>query len=332
VDGHAARSWNAPAIQQHQVTAALHEHIDKICHVYLNDIVIWSQSVEEHIRHVRIIFEALKKSSLYCNEKKTKLFCCKINFLGHRISEWGIEPDQSKIEWIINWPTPKSSTNVRTFLGVIRYVAHFLPHLAAHTEILHHLTTKACDKKFPDWNQDHQFVFDQIKAIVVSTNCLTTINHKDMGTNKIFKTADACDMCSGAVLSFGETWESAWPVAFDSESFKGAELNYPIHEKELLAIICARLWRADLIGSKIYIYTDHRTLENFLSQHDLSRRQARWMEFMSQFDAKIIYVKGTIQSPSPYQEPNSTTAPRQTSMLHYHATMIATPLPPWWTA
>jgi hypothetical protein len=114
-----------------------------------------------------------------------------------------------------------------------------------------------------------------------------------MGNNKIFVTADASDKRSGAVLSFGETWEMARPVAFDSRTFKGAELNYPIHEKELLAIIRAlRQWRADLIGSPIHVYTDHRTLENFHSQRDLSRRQARWMEFMSQFDTKIVYVKG----------------------------------------
>src|SRR5277367_942669 len=76
-------------------------------------------------------------------------------------------------------------------------------------------------------------------------------------------------------------------------TFKGAELNYPVHEKELLAIIRAlRKWRSDLLGSSFLIYTDHKTLENFNTQWDLSRHQARWMEIMSQFDAQIVYVKG----------------------------------------
>jgi hypothetical protein len=280
-------------VQQRRVTAALREYIGKICHVYLDDIVVWSETVEEHDAYVCLIFDALKRNGLYCNERKTKLFWHEIDFLGHHISQRGIEPDKSKIERIVNWPVPKSSTNVRAFLGLVRYLSRFLQNLAVHTEVLHRLTTKDADKNFPEWNTEHQFVFNQIKAIVTSTDCLTTMDHENMGENRIFVTADASNKRSGAVLSYGPTWETAWPVAFDSMTFKGAELNYPIHEKELLAIIRAlRRWQADLIGSHILVYTDHCTLENFESQKDLSRRQAQWMEFMSQFYTKIIYVKG----------------------------------------
>ena len=121
----------------------------------------------------------------------------------------------------------------------------------------------------------------------------STIDLNKLSTHKIFVTTDASDYCSGAVLSFGETWESAKPVAFDSMTFKAAELNYPVHEKEMLAIIRAlKKWRSDLVGVPFLIYTDHKTLENFHQQRDLSRRQARWMEFMSQYDGRIVYVKG----------------------------------------
>jgi hypothetical protein len=76
-------------------------------------------------------------------------------------------------------------------------------------------------------------------------------------------------------------------------SFKGAELNYPVHEKEMLAIIRAlKKWRVDLVSSEFTVYTDHRTLENFDTQKDLSCHQARWMKFMSQYDCKILYIKG----------------------------------------
>lgn len=76
-------------------------------------------------------------------------------------------------------------------------------------------------------------------------------------------------------------------------TFKGSELNYPVHEKELLAIIRAlKKWQIDLLGSPFFVYTDHKTLENFNTQKDLSRRQARWMELMSQYDAKIMYIEG----------------------------------------
>src|SRR5271156_1770583 len=97
-----------------------------------------------------------------------------------------------------------------------------------------------------------------------------------MPTKKIYVTTDTSDTCSGVVLSFGDTWETARPVAFDSSTFKGAELNYPVHEKELLVIIRAlKKWRSDLLGCSFFVYTDHKTLENFAKQKDLSRRQAR---------------------------------------------------------
>jgi hypothetical protein len=114
-----------------------------------------------------------------------------------------------------------------------------------------------------------------------------------MGENKIFVTCDASDWRTGAPLSVGKTWETACPVAFDSMQFKGPELNYPVHEKELLAIIRAlRKWRSDLLGGQIYVYTDHRTLEIFHTQRELSRRQLRWQEYLSQYEMTIVYIRG----------------------------------------
>jgi hypothetical protein len=114
-----------------------------------------------------------------------------------------------------------------------------------------------------------------------------------MPNYKIYVTTDASDTCSGTVLSFGPSWEAAHPVAFDSSTFKDTELNYPVHKKELLAVIRAlKKWWSDLIGSPFFVFTDHKTLENFDNQRDLSRRQARWMEFLSQYDAQFVYVRG----------------------------------------
>lgn len=284
---------NAPSVQQRRVTAALRAHIGKICHVYLDDIIIWSEDVEEHEKHLALIFNDLKKAALYCNPRKTKLFQYEVDFLGHRISTRGIQADPKKVDRIAHWPQPKSSTHVRAFLGVVRYLSFLLPNLADHTMVLEKLTTKECDKNFPAWSNEHQKAFDGIKQIVLSSDCVTTIDHDDPGENRIFVTCDASDKRSGAILSFGPTWETARPVAFDSMTFKHAELNYPVHEKEMLAIMRAlHRWRVDLIGSEFTVYTDHRTLENFSTQKDLSRRQARWMEFLAQYDCKIVYVKG----------------------------------------
>jgi hypothetical protein len=154
------------------------------------------------------------------------------------------------------------------------------------------LTTKECNKDFSGWGERRQVAFDEIKKAVVSRECLTTINFDLMPEYKIFITMNVSDYQSGAVLSFGKSWETAWPVVFDSMTFKGVELNYLVHEKEMLAIICAlQKWRSDFVGVPFFVYMDHKTLKNFDTQCDLSRWQACWMEFMSQYDCKIVYIK-----------------------------------------
>ena len=284
---------NAPAIHQRRVTAALRPFIGRICHIYLDDIVIWSKSIDTHVQNVTTILNALKENKLYCNPKKTKLFCTEIRFLGHRISSSGIEADEGKADRVTNWPVPTSSKQVRSFLGLVRYLNIFLPNLAKYTGVLDELTKKECDKEFPPWTSKHQHAFEQIKRLVTSSECLTSIDPTLMPDYKIFVTTDASDLGSGAVLSFGPSYDLARPVAYDSRTFKGAELNYPVHEKEQLAIIRALAkWRTDLLGNKFEVWTDHRTLEHLNTQRDLSRRQARWLEFLSQYDVTIHYIPG----------------------------------------
>ena len=230
---------NAPAIHQRRVTKALGALIGKICHIHLDDIIIWSNSLEEHNKNVALVLQALADAQLYCNPKNTYLYCEEINFLGHNISQRGIEADTSKTEHVLNWPIPESATHVHQFLGLVRYISTFLPRIAEYTAVLNELTHKDCEKKFLLWTDRHQRAFDAIKNTVVSRECLTTIDLEKMPSHRIFVSTDASDVCSRAVLSFGETWKTSRLVAFDSMTSKGAELNYPVHEKELLAIIHA---------------------------------------------------------------------------------------------
>ena len=259
----------------------------------MDDIAIWSKTVKEHEMNVAMILQALLDHKLYLNPKKSKLFCSEIHFLGHRISAKGVEAYEGKADRIRNWPTPLCVKHVHSFLGLVRYLSAFLPRLADHTSILDELTMKDCDKNFLTWLEQHQTAFDNIKQLIVSKACLTTIDPSLMPHYKIFVTTDTSDTGSGAVLSFGPTYETSRPVVYDSRTFKGAELNYPVHEKELLAIIRALAkWRTDLLGYTFEVWTDHRTLEHFGTQRDLSCRQARWMEFMSHYDATIHYLLG----------------------------------------
>ena len=226
--------------------AALRELLGKICYIYLDDIVIWSDTMEQHTKHIRLILGALRKAKLYCNPRKCHFYLSELDFLGHHISARSIEANTSKVNKILNWPTPKNTTDVWSFLGLVQYISWFLPKLVDFTCILTPLTTKEAHRNFPVWTTEHQSAFEAIKALVVSHECLTTIDHEDLGDNKVFMTCDTSNWQTGVALSFGPTWELAHPVAFDSMQLKGVEKNYPVHEKELLAIIRAlKKWCSD---------------------------------------------------------------------------------------
>jgi hypothetical protein len=133
---------NTPPIHQRRVTASLHEYLGKICHIYLDDIIIWSDSIAQHTEHIRLVLEALRKAKLYCNPKKCQFYLLELDFLGHHISARGIEANTSKVNKILDWPVPRNTTDVRSFLGLVRYISWFLPKLADFTGILTPLTTK----------------------------------------------------------------------------------------------------------------------------------------------------------------------------------------------
>ena len=147
---------------------ALKNLISQICYIYLDDIIIWSQTLMEHEHNVSLVLEALNKAQLYCLPKKSSLFNTKLNFLGHIISQRGIKADGSGVNHILEWPTPTSAKEVQHFLGLVQYISTFLPALVEHTTLLTPLTQKECNNVFPMWTSEHHQLFKSIKALVVS--------------------------------------------------------------------------------------------------------------------------------------------------------------------
>jgi hypothetical protein len=167
---------NSPPIHQCQMTAALRELLGKICHIYLDDIMIWSNTVEKYTELIRLVLSALRKAKLYCNPKKCHFYLLEMEFLGHHISARGIEADTSKVDRILNWPITRNTTKVRSFLGLVCYISWYLPNLADFTRILTPLTTKEACWDFPPWTAEHNTAF--------SCECLTTIDHDNLGDTK----------------------------------------------------------------------------------------------------------------------------------------------------
>ena len=101
------------------MTAMLQEYLGKICHIYLDNILIWSENIAEHTKHIDMVMAALHRACLYCNSDRCNFYLQELDFLRHHISVRGIKPQTSKIDRITNWPIPKSATDVRAFLGLI---------------------------------------------------------------------------------------------------------------------------------------------------------------------------------------------------------------------
>ena len=120
---------NTPAIHQCCITCALNEHLGKLCHVFIDDSIVWS-SPEEHLQSIRRVLTKLHDAGLCLNEKKCNFFCIQVKYLGHNISHNGIEVCEGKADTIKVWPMPKSATEVRGFLGIVRYLSAFLSKLA----------------------------------------------------------------------------------------------------------------------------------------------------------------------------------------------------------
>ncbi|SGY11864.1 BQ5605_C011g06299 [Microbotryum silenes-dioicae] len=282
---------NAPATHQRRVNEALGDLIGNVCFVYLDDITIFADTLEEHERRVRLVLDALRRANLYVSPKKTELFAAECFFLGHQITRKGIKVDPDKVQRIQQWPRPTTVRQLRGFLGLVQYLRKFIDKLADLTAVLVPLTRKGAHVN-DSWTGEHNTAFEAIKALVGSLPSLHPIDHSEQG-DPLWLMTDGSNRGIGAALSQGKVWQTAMPAGYWSRQYNPAEGNYAAHEMELLAIVEAlHHWRADLLGVRFKILTDHHSLAGFMKQPSLSRRQARWTERLADYDFEIVYVRG----------------------------------------
>jgi hypothetical protein len=283
---------NAPASFQQLMNEVLREYLDNSVIVYLDDILIFSNTREEHVNHVKSVLSKLRHNRLWAKAEKCKFFQTSVDFLGYIVSTDGISMDPSKVKSILDWPAPKSVKDIQVFLGFANFYRRFIKNYSKITAPLTKLLRK--NTKF-QWNDPAQNAFDSLKKSFTSAPILT---HFDPGRPIILET-DASDFALAGIISHPAGPGRLQPIAFYSRKFNDAELNYEIYDKELLAIIaCLKEWRAYCEGSrqKVTIYSDHKNLEYFNTSKVLTRRQARWMEFLSHIDFEIIYRKGVLMA------------------------------------
>ena len=279
---------NAPATFQRMMNDILREHLDSFVIVYLDDILIYSKTKEEHAAHLRQVLTLLRQNQLYAKASKCEFGMPKTEFLGHIVSADGIATDPKKIKAVQEWPTPTSATELRSFIGLANYYRRFVnkfSHIAAPlTELL------GKDKWQPDsWGPPQEEAFTKLKEALVTAPVLQAPDF-----SQPFKvTTDASDYAIGAVLS-QVSGRSDAPVAFESKKLSPTESRYTVHEKELLSVVHAlREWRHYLQGQPFTVFTDNWAVKHIQTQPHLNRRQARWMETLQEYDFVIEHKPGS---------------------------------------
>jgi RNase H-like domain found in reverse transcriptase/Reverse transcriptase (RNA-dependent DNA polymerase)/Integrase zinc binding domain/Chromo (CHRromatin Organisation MOdifier) domain/gag-polyprotein putative aspartyl protease len=279
---------NAPATFMHLMQLVFQDHLDDFVIVFLDDILIYSKSKDDHLRHLTQVLKLLKENKLFAKKSKCEFFTNEISFLGHIITDKGISMEPAKIKAIIEWPTPKDISDVRSFLGLAGYYRRFVKDFSRIASGMSELLKK--NESFI-WTNEAEISFQQLKKAVTSAPILILPDDSLPFT----VTTDSSGYAIGATLS-QDHGNGLQPIAFMSKKMLAAERNYPVHEQEMLAIVCAcKEWRHYLHNNKVdkfTVITDHKSLKFFETQPHLSARQARWADFMSQFKYEIIYQEG----------------------------------------
>jgi hypothetical protein len=280
---------NSPATFQTMMNGIFEDLISEgVVVVYLDDILVFTKTLEEHREVVRKVLHLLHKHNLFIKPEKCDFEQSSVEYLGVVISHNSVKMDPAKVAGVAEWPTPTNKKEVQSFLGFVNFYRRFIEGFSHHARPLFDLTKN--DTEFR-WSTDEQSAFDILKEKITSTPILTLPD-----SSRPFRIeADSSDFATGAVLSQQSSDEKWHPVAFLSKSLSPVERNYEIHDKEMLAIVRAlEEWRHFVEGAEhqFEIWTDHKNLQYFMTSKKLNRRQARWSLLLARFDFILHHRPG----------------------------------------
>ncbi|KAK1415113.1 hypothetical protein QVD17_30884 [Tagetes erecta] len=272
---------NAPAVFMDLMNRVCKHMLDRFIIVFIDDILIYSRTEEDHAQHLREVLTVLRKENLYAKFSKCAFWLREVQFLGHVVNAEGILVDPAKIETIMQWSPPKTPTEVRSFLGLAGYYRRFIKDFSKIATPLTKLTRK--NIKF-QWNPEQEEAFQLLKEKLTKAPVLALPE----GIEDFVVCSDASHVGLGCVLM-----QRGKVIAYASRKLKPTEANYPTHDLELAAVVFAlRIWRHYLYGTKCIIYTDHKSLKYFFDQKELNMRQRRWLELVKDYDCEILYHPG----------------------------------------
>ncbi|XP_073291065.1 uncharacterized protein [Primulina huaijiensis] len=252
---------NAPAAFMDLMNRVFKPYLDRFVVVFLDDILVYSESKEDHKEHLRLTLQTLREEELYAKFKKCEFWLESVTFLGHVISVAGVSVDPKKVEAISDWPRPRNVTEIRSFLGLAGYYRKFVEGFSSIVIPLTKLTQK--NSKF-QWSEKCEHSFETLKKKLTSTPVLVLpMEGKDF---TIY--SDASKGGLGCVLM-----QEGRVIAYASRQLKPYEQNNPTHDLELAAVVFAlKIWRHYLYGAKCDIFTDHQSLKYLFTQKKLNMR------------------------------------------------------------
>ena len=279
---------NAPATFQNYINHILHDALDDYCTAYLDDVLVFSKTREDHIKHVNEVIQRLGNAGLQIDINKSEFCTTKTKYLGLIISTDGMAMDPEKVQALQDWKDPSSIKELQQFLGFANFYRRFIQ---GYSSVVNPMTKLLRKDTTWLWGPDQASAFKALKTAFTTAPVLAYYDY----SKKTVVETDASNWASGGVLSQYDKDNKLKPVAFFSSKHSAQECNYEIYDKELLAIIKAlEEWRPELQGTDqpFEIITDHKNLQTFMTTKQLNQRQVRWAEFLSQFNFIITYRAG----------------------------------------
>ena len=292
----------APAYFQALISKVL-KGLHKFAVVYLDDIIIFSKDEEEHLEHLRIIFQRLKEAGLKLKRSKCDFVKTQIQYLGHLISSKGIQPLPEKLRSIENMPAPRSPKEVKQFLGLAGYYCKFIPRFSDLSRPLTRLTRK--DVLF-EWTKECQACFELLKEKLCT---YPTLQYPDPNKSYVLFTDASKYGWAGVLMqpyeeideSYHSTanvhssrWKTVYhPVSYISGLFRGSQLNWAALMKEAYAIyMSVRKLSFFLTNADVLVRSDHLPLKKFLKQNLMNPKVNNWAVELKSYNLKFEYIQG----------------------------------------
>jgi hypothetical protein len=245
------------------------EYLDKFVIVFLDDILVYSNSEEEHENHLRMVLQVLREHHLYAKLSKCSFYQEQIHYLGHIISKDGIVVDPEKIEAIREWSAPKNVMEFRSFMGLDGYYRRFI---TGFSRISHPITSLQRKEKKFQWIEDCERSFQQLKQMLTSAPILRI----EYPNEDFVVCTYAYKEGLGGVLS-----QNGFVICYESINLEENQRNYATHDLELASIVhTLKKWRHYFMGRRFKLRTGHNGLKYLFDQPMLNARQSRWLEFL----------------------------------------------------